>query len=264
MIDIHTHIMPGIDDGADSMEEALAMAEMAWDSGVSTIVVTPHSNVRGCFENYDSPEWRKLFEQLKNYLKEMDCPIQLLTGAEIYASNHVAERIAEGLLLPIHNSRYYLMEIPFDADPYWAEEIWESVLDMGKIPVIAHPERYDCIQDNPVILYEWMKMGCLSQMNKGSIFGRFGRTAQKTAEILLDNNLITCAASDAHSSYMRTTYMADIRDYLLDMYGEEKVEHLLYRNPKRMIENRVIYNDDIFHPEQRSMKRRSFFNRGRL
>ena len=251
MIDIHTHIMPGIDDGADNLEESLAMAELAWDSGVSTIVVTPHSNVRGTFENYDSPEWRRLFFKLQDYLKENGCRIKLVTGAEIYASDHVADRIRNGALLPINNSRYYLMEIPFDADPYWAEDIWYSVLDMGKIPVIAHPERYYCIQDNPAILYEWMKMGCLSQMNKGSVFGRFGRTAKRTAEILLENNLISCAASDAHSPYMRTTYMADIREYLLDMYGERRMERLLYRNPERIIKDQPVYSENMSRPDGR-------------
>lgn len=251
MIDIHAHIMPGIDDGADNMEESLAMAELALNSGVSTIVVTPHSNVRGSFENYDSPEWRKLFIKLQTYLKEHDCKIKLLPGAEVYASNHVADRMLSGMVHAINNSRYYLMEVPFDADPYWAEDIWQSVLKIGKIPVIAHPERYFCIQDNPSILYEWMKMGCLSQMNKGSVFGRFGRTAKRTAEVLLDHNLITCAASDAHSPYMRTTFMADIRDYLLDMYGERRMERLLYRNPERIITNQTVYSENMFRPERR-------------
>lgn len=251
MIDIHTHIMPGIDDGSDNMEESLAMAELAWDSGVSTIVVTPHSNVPGSFQNYDSPEWRKLFRELKSYLKEHDCRTRLVTGTEIFATEDVAKKIKAGELMPINNSRYYLMEIPFDADPYWSEDIWQSVLDLGKVPVIAHPERYFCIQDNPAILYEWMKMGCLSQMNKGSVFGRFGRTARKTAEILLEHNLITCAASDAHSPYRRTTFMADIRDYLLDVYGERRMERLLYRNPGRIIEDERIYNENLVRPDGR-------------
>ena len=94
-------------------------------------------------------------------------------------------------------------------------------------------------------------MGCLSQLNKGSVFGRFGRTAKRTAEVLLDHNLITCAASDAHSPYMRTTFMTDIRDYLLDMYGERRMERLLYRNPERIITNQTVYSENMFHPERR-------------
>lgn len=251
MIDIHTHILPGIDDGSEHMEETLAMAELAWESGVRTIVATPHSNVRGIYENYDSEEWRLLFQKVKAYLKENQCQIELVPGAEVYASNHVSDRIRDGLLRSINDSRYYLMEVPFDADPYWAEEIWESVLELGKVPVIAHPERYFCIQDNPVILYEWMRMGCLSQMNRGSVFGRFGRSVQRTAEILLDHNLITCVASDAHSSYRRTPYMADIREYLLDIFGERRMERLLYANPERIIRDQMIYNENLIRPNER-------------
>ncbi len=251
MIDIHAHIMPGVDDGSDNLEESLAMAELAWDSGVDTIVVTPHSNIPGSYENYASPEWRKGFRQLKEYLHQHGCRIRLVTGTEVFATEDVADKIKNGDLIPINGSRYYLMEVPFDADPYWCEEIWESVLRLDKIPVIAHPERYFCIQDDPSILYEWMRMGCLSQVNKGSVFGRFGRTAKRTAEILLDHNLITCVASDAHSPYMRTTFMADVRDYLLDVYGERRMERLLYRNPQRILDDQPIYIENLVRPDRR-------------
>lgn len=251
MIDIHTHILPGIDDGSENLEESLAMAELAWDSGVDTIVATPHAGITGVFENFYSPEWIELFEQFKLYLKEHDCRVRLLPGMEIFVTDDALERIRSGELIPIHHSRYYLMEIPFDANPYWAEEIWTEVLEMDKIPVIAHPERYFCIQDEPAILYEWMKMGCLSQMNRGSIFGRFGRSAKRTGELLLEHNLITCVASDAHSPYMRTTFMADIREYLSDLYGEDRMYRLLFQNPERMINDQLIYSENMSRPGRR-------------
>lgn len=248
MIDIHTHILPGIDDGSENLEESLAMAELAWDSGVDVIVATPHANIPDLFENVDSPEWRRGFRRLQTYLKENDCKIQLVPGMEIFATEYVAERIRKGELISIHGSRYCLMEMAFDADPYWAEEIWDSVLQLGKVPVIAHPERYFCIQDEPAILYEWMKMGCLSQMNKGSVFGRFGRSAERTARTLLDHNLVTCVASDAHSPFRRTTFMADIQDFLLDQYGERRMERLLVQNPKRILEDQPIYSENMIRP----------------
>ena len=141
------------------------------------------------------------------------------------------------------------MEAPFDADADWAEEIFYSILDIGRVPVIAHPERYRCVKDNPELLYRWMKDGCLSQMNKGSIFGRFGKKEQKTAEILLDHHLVTCIASDAHSPYARTTYLGDIRDFLIDFYGEERMLRLLYENPARMIEDKKIVHSNMRRPD---------------
>ena len=235
MIDIHAHIMPGVDDGSANMEETLAMAKMAQKSGVTTIVVTPHSNVPGSFKNYDSPEWRNTFLAMRRYLKEHQCRVRLVPGAEIYVTDNVVDKIRSRAVKAINESRYYLMELPFDADPEWAESIWDSVLDAGAVPVIAHPERYYCVQDDPGVLKLWMSQGCLSQMNKGSVFGRFGRSVKRTAGRLLDYDLITCVASDAHSPYVRTTFMADIRDYLLDIYGEHRMERLLYRNPDRII-----------------------------
>jgi len=241
MIDLHTHIMPGVDDGASNMEEMFVMADMALRSGVTTIAVTPHSNVPNSYENYDSPEWNNRFSKMQAYLKEKKCGIKLVSGAEIYVTDHVVDKIRKRKVKSINDSRYYLMEIPFRGDPYWAEAIWDAVLEEGAVPVIAHPERYACIQDNPEILFKWMEMGCLSQMNKGSILGRFGRRIKKTAEILLDYDLITCVASDAHSPYVRTTCMSDIRDYLLDVYGEEYMRKLLYLNPERILGNQSVY-----------------------
>lgn len=251
MIDIHTHILPGIDDGSSSMEDSIEMAELAYESGVRIIVATPHCNIDGVFENYYTAEWRELFQQFKRELKEEGIPIDLIKGMEIYASEDVAEKILEGRLIPIHNSRYYLIEFPFDADPYWMGDILESVLSINKVPVIAHPERYYCIQDHPGILYEWMRKGCLSQLNKGSVFGRFGRHAARSAEVLLEHNLVTCIASDAHSLYRRTTYMADIKEFMEDHFGREMAKKLLYHNAHSIIRDLTIDHSNIIRPVSR-------------
>lgn len=251
MIDIHTHILPGIDDGANSLAESFEMAEIAWNSGVRTIVATPHCNMEGIFENFYDHEWEEKIGELRGYLKEQGSSVQILSGMEIYASMDVAEKIQRGMLLPLHGSRYYLIEFPFDADPFWMGDILESVLQIGKVPLIAHPERYYCVQDEPMILYEWMQQGCISQLNRGSIFGRFGRHAQGTADILLNYGLVTCVASDAHSSRQRTTYMGDMEEYLHREYGRKYAENLLYRNPKRVIADESISNDGILRPEKR-------------
>ncbi|MDO4556645.1 MAG: hypothetical protein Q4B70_16135 [Lachnospiraceae bacterium] len=249
MIDIHTHIIPEVDDGSDSLDDSLMMAELAVESGVHTLVATPHCNMIGTFENYYSPEWQNNFNNLERYLKENQIALRLVRGMEIFATDDVADKIEDELLLPLGDTRYYLIEFPFGADPFWMGDILDSVLNLDKIPVIAHPERYYCIQDEPMILYEWMQQGCLSQLNKGSVFGRFGRHAQKAAEILLDNRLVTCMASDAHTPYQRTTFMGDIRDYLKEEFGEKYANLLLLVNPQRILEDRLISNDELERPE---------------
>lgn len=248
MIDIHTHILPGIDDGSDCMESSLEMAELAVESGVSVIVTTPHCNMEGAFENYNSPQLTKLYDRLNGVLKEEGINLQLLRGMEIYGTEDVVAKMEEGLLIPLNDSRYYLMEFNFGEDPGWIGDILEDVLNSKRIPVIAHPERYYCIQDNPMILYEWMSLGCLSQLNRGSVFGSFGRHAKKTADILLEHELVTCIASDAHSPYQRTTYMADIYEYVADEYGRKYANRLLVENPDRIIKNQSFSTEGLQRP----------------
>lgn len=250
MIDIHTHILPGVDDGSESFWESFEMAELADESGVHTIVATPHCNMEGIFENFYDDEWMEQIERLRTYLKEKGNKVNILPGMEIYATMDVAEKIQNGELISVNGSRYYLIEFPFDADPFWMGDVLDSILSMGKVPVIAHPERYYCVQDNPMLLYEWMQQGCVSQLNKGSVFGRFGRHAQMAARILLNHGLVTCVASDAHSPYRRTTFMGDIREFLVEQYGRRYADDLLKRNPQAVIEDKEISNDGILRPER--------------
>lgn len=251
MIDIHAHILPGVDDGSQSLSESYEMAEIARKSKVHTIVATPHCNMRGIFENYYYNGWEDQVEQLNKYLEERGNLVKIVPGMEIYGSNQVAKLIQEGLLISLNRSRYYLIEFPFDADPFWMGDILESILQLDKIPLIAHPERYYCIQDEPMILYEWMRQGCVTQLNKGSIFGRFGRYAQKTADLMLNYGLVTCVASDAHSSYQRTPFMSETESYLQSEFGINYTKDVLERNPEMILSNGDITEDRILRPERK-------------
>lgn len=238
MIDLHAHILPGLDDGAGDIEDSLGLAELALESGVDTLVATPHSNQTGRFENYYTEELKKAYTGFCQLLDKEKLPLRVLPGMEIFASEDMGEKIRRGALVGLNHSDYYLVEFPFDAEPGWIGERLEDILDEGKIPLIAHPERYFCAQDYPILIYEWLQMGCRTQMNKGSVFGKFGRHAAKLAETMLENDLVTCVSSDAHSPYARTTYMADVRSYLRDKKGEDAAFVLLEGNARRIISNR--------------------------
>lgn len=240
MIDLHTHILPGLDDGADVMETSLAMADLAVEGGTTWLVATPHSNQPGRFENYCSDALMGVFDAFERAVKNSRIPLKLYRGMEIYASWDVAEKIRDGRLIGLGSSDYYLIEFPFDVEAEDMGNVLESVLEIGRLPLIAHPERYGCIQHNPGILYEWMRMGCLAQINKGSFFGKFGRMAAKTAMILLDFGLVTCIASDAHSAVMRTTYMGEARAAIVERYDPEYAQLLFFEHPKAVLENRRI------------------------
>ncbi len=240
MIDLHTHILPGLDDGSPDFESSLKMADLAAKGGTRYLVATPHSNQIGRFENFYSPELRQLFLDLKAAIRTAHIPLELLFGMEIFAGDDLEEKIHSGKLVSINQSRYYLVEFYFDENPERIRRYLNSIFHAGGVPLIAHPERYYCVQENPALLYEWLQMGCLSQINKGSLFGKFGEAAEEAAKELLRYGLVTCMASDAHRPYWRTPYMADSRDWLAGHLSESAARLLTWDNPQRILNNRPV------------------------
>ena len=238
MIDIHTHILPGVDDGSPDLETSLMMAEAAARSGVAVIAATCHSNQEE-YQNYESEELRQRFMELQEALERERIPVQIVRGMEIWAVGRLEEKIRSGRLISLNGSRFFLTEVPFDAEPEEIRARLTEILDLGKVPVLAHPERYYCVQDRPNWLFEWRMLGVLAQMNKGSIFGRFGPKTEKTAGILLDHQMVSCIASDAHGVEYRTTDMGLIREFLEKHYSEEYTDILLRKNPEQILKNRL-------------------------
>ena len=240
MIDLHLHILPGVDDGARNIDDTLGMADLAARSGVRTLVATPHSNQMGRFENFCSPTLTDAFDELEREIKKANIPLTILRGMEIFASEDMDRKIREGMLTGLNDSRYYLVEVPFGAPPAWIEARLQNMQAQGITPLIAHVERYYCVQDDPMLVFNWLYAGCRIQVNKGSFFGRFGSAAHKTARILMEHDLITCVASDAHRPDVRTPWMRDIRDYLTDHAGEHYAHTVLTRNPEKIIADQPV------------------------
>ena len=178
MIDLHTHILPGLDDGAPDLETSVLMAAVAAESGVTHLVATPHSNQRGAFENYASPALQVRFDCLCAAVREAGIPLELSLGMEIFGTGDVPKLLREGRLLTINGGRYLLIEFGFHEDPLRIERLLDELLAAGYWPVVAHPERYYGLQRMPNYLYDWVNRGVVLQVNKGSLFGRFGRGAQ--------------------------------------------------------------------------------------
>lgn len=240
MIDIHTHILPGLDDGADDFEEACIMAEMAVRSGVTALIATPHSNDMYGFLNEESIHLKTKYKKFCQILKEEQIPLEVYRGMEIWASSDISEKIETGRLLTLNQSKYVLIEFSFIEQPWWFETIIHEMTKYGLVPVIAHPERYESVQENPNLVYDWYLAGACTQMNKGSLLGRFGRKAAYTAEKLLKHQLYSFIASDAHHYDMRTTDMNEIVGYLKKYYDEAYWIELLEKNPLELLKNREI------------------------
>ena len=255
MIDLHAHILPGLDDGAQNLEESLEMARMAEESGVTDLVATPHSNQRGRFENDDPQLLQQELEFFRAALRAEHIVLRVHLGMEIFSSSDWWERIEDGKLISLAGSQYYLVEFSFEEDPEIATDRLEQLLQHGIVPVIAHPERYSCVQESPALVYQWMRMGCRTQMNKGSMMGRFGRDAEDTAHELLRCDLATCMATDAHGVQHRTTYLREAYRTVAKHHGEKKAHRLLVERPKEILENRMIQP----HGKKPERKRAFFF-----
>ena len=240
MIDIHNHILPGLDDGSPSMDTSLEMADIAASSGVDTIIMTPHCNIPGYYDNYYNLELMHAFHELRKALQEVHIPVQVLPGMEIYTTEELPRLIAERRLIGLNFSDYLLIDFDFAAHPDWIDAQLNSVLATGKKPVIAHPERYDCIQDSPSIAESWLKSGCLLQSNKGSFLGSFGRRVEMAAHILLEHQMLSFIASDAHRTRIRTPQMYEIYHYISREFSEETAHRLMQDNPMRVCRNAPV------------------------
>lgn len=238
MTDIHCHILPGIDDGASCIEEALDMAVLAAESGVTDIICTSHIRC-----NHDNPKTvaakiENLYKELRNKLEENSIPVNLYMGAEILCLPDILLYLEKRLLPTLGGTDYLLAEFPFDAPGEYINSMLKKTTAMNYRPVIAHPERYSAVRRDPALLPDWFDRGYILQLNKGSILGAFGSRVRTTALEMLDSGLCHVIASDAHGSISRTPSIANLIDFLNDRYKPEYIALLLDENPRRILENR--------------------------
>ena len=240
MIDIHCHLLYGVDDGADTIAETLEMAKLAYDNGTRVIAVTPHSNTPGSKRNFWSDGLRERFIEVKSAIKEAGIPIQILSGQEIFAKGEISELLKNGDLITLNGSRYPLIEFPFKERSENVFNKLGAVIAEGYVPIIAHPERYSFVTESFDSLLKLKKMGCLLQINTGSLEGNFGRGAKMNARKMLNNRAVDVVASDGHSPFMRTPILSDAHEYISEKYSTELADRLLLRNPKAILENKII------------------------
>ena len=240
MIDIHAHILPGVDDGAADMDSALEMAAMAVESGVSTLVVTPHCMDYAHRKNFWDQQLEMEIANFRHRLKQENIPLEIMPGMEIFGNHRTPQYIKQGKMIGLNHSYYPLIEFAFYNYASQATEILGELINMGLRPVIAHPERYRYVQDDPAILNMWTEMGCLLQINKGSLLGSFGRTEQALAFEMVGRGFATAVASDAHTPVMRTTWMKDVQRLLREEFSPSTAKKLLETNPAKILKNEKI------------------------
>ena len=244
MTDIHCHILPGVDDGADDMGESLLMARLSGLSGVETIVATPHCNTPQGDRNFRTDELRDRFVELVRQLKDAGTKVSIFPGAEVFCTEETPELLRKGRLLTLAGSRYLLTEFYFDESLEFIDDMLAKLAAEGVTPVIAHPERYYELQRMPEHAAEWFRAGYVIQVNKDSLLGGLGRRAGNASRELLRMGLAHVVASDAHSSIERNTDMSRVQRLIEDEFSAEYARILLELNPKRILRDETLVPAD--------------------
>lgn len=240
MIDIHCHILHGIDDGAGNLNDSVEMAQLAADTGTKAIVVTPHCNIPGVFQNYWGADLAERFNLLRNEIIKRNIPVELYSGQEVFLSKHFHERLDNGMFITVNNSRYMLVELDFRIDEATALSRLQKLVSRGIVPIVAHPERYGFVIENPNVIKRIKEAGSLVQVNSCSILGYFGRHIQKTAAIIADSRLADFIASDAHSQYNRTPNLLLVHEYICENIAYDYADVLLNINPEKILNDETI------------------------
>jgi protein-tyrosine phosphatase len=223
MIDLHSHILPGIDDGATTIEESIEMARLAVKDGIQLLAATPHHN-NGRYSN-ESYSVKLAIDSLNEELIRRDIPLRLLPGQEIRLNDLFWEEWEAGNLLTLNDSRYMLIELPNQHVP---TSIWDVIHElklMGIVPIIAHPERNSDLINKIDTLQELVEAGALSQVTTHSLNGLFGRRIRQAALEMCRRNLVHIVASDAHNPELRPFGMSEAYRFVNSKLGSAYVEH---------------------------------------
>ena len=234
VIDLHSHILPGVDDGAMVLDDALEMADTAVASGVRHMIATPHYNYYGHTSN---AQIRQAYTRLQEALDYHCIPLKLSLGMENIATRNLPKLLEAGEALTYPNSKYFLVEFFTDATERDLIEIPNACAEAGFLPVIAHPERYRAVLDDPSIAKLWVDQGWGVQLNRDSLLGLFGQRYFACADYMLSRGWANLIASDAHDLHRRTTNWSAAFTQLPKRIPHRILEECLIVNPRKILEN---------------------------
>ena len=251
MIDMHCHILPGIDDGADELLTSTCMLKMAEEHGTKIIVATPH-----LVEGGWGKSWKKineLCEELNQKAKQENIEIKIYPGAEVAMSMSMLELFKEPGEYCLNNKQYMLVELPATHVPIYADEFFFRLQAKGIKPILAHPERNSELIKNPTKIQNWVDKGILMQVNAPSLTGRMGERVKKTAELLLNNGWVHIIGSDAHGLRARRPILTEAEKIVTTILGAEDSDILFRRNPLSIINGQDESCLEQIQPRKMSM-----------
>lgn len=235
MIDLHCHMLPGIDDGAPDLKTALAMARIAVADGIRVVACTPHI-YPGLYDN-DAAGIRRALADFRVALAEAGIDLTLVEGADTHLAPELVQSLKAGRVPTLAGSRYFLLEPPHHVAPPRLEEQVFALLAHGYVPVITHPERLSWIESHYAIFPRMAKAGAWLQLTAGAITGHFGKRPRYWSQKLMDEGLVHLIASDAHSTGRRAPVISEAREYAARQLGEAESWALVRDRPRAILDN---------------------------
>lgn len=240
MIDLHCHVLPGVDDGARSLEEAVEMARIAEAEGIERIVATPHLFREGVeCETLSTIEKKR--QLLTRILDAANIRVEILRGAEVYIAPNLIDEIRKNRdFLVINHNHYMFVEFPANHVFSGIKELFFELMNEGITPVIAHPERNSVFADHPLFLYELVQQGSLVQANSGSFSGIYGRKIEQAAFRFLELRLVHFIASDGHNQRSLAPRLLEAKEKAGEILGNKEATALVKENPEAVLEGKEI------------------------
>ena len=237
-IDVHSHILPGIDDGASDMEETQEMLKIACSEGIREIIATPHFFSP---HRHASPEKiARVLAQVQDKLEEWAIPIKLYAGNEIFYRTGIPDLLEAGGVLTLAGSRYVLVEFDPPVEYTYLRDGIIKLMSYDYLPIIAHAERYDCFFQERKRLHRIKEHGALLQVNGETLLGSFMDEMSQRGKYMVKQDLVDFLATDAHGSMGRSPRLQKSAAYLYKKLGREKAEKILFENPQAVIQNQPI------------------------
>ncbi|MEE4303644.1 MAG: CpsB/CapC family capsule biosynthesis tyrosine phosphatase [Wenzhouxiangella sp.] len=260
MVDIHGHLLPGIDDGSKNLEMSLAMARQAVADGISVSLLTPHHR-NGVYENA-ADFIRERTAALRAALKEAEIELEVLPGAECHLVPELPRELRAGTAMTVADrKRAVLVELPVHSVPVGATTILENILALDLQPVIVHPERNSELARNADRLADWVDMGCLAQVTSRSCTGKFGDTALKASEEMVTRGLVHFLASDAHRDRRRIPEMSPGRERITQWIGKEGARLLTEDFPRALVMGREVDPAQLYDVLPKRKQRKGLLSR---
>ena len=243
MIDIHSHIVFEVDDGPKTIEDSRALLEESYRQGVRTIISTSHRR-KGMFETPEA-KIEENFKQVQELAKEIADDLTVLYGAEIYYTSDILDKLEQGKIPRLADSQYALIEFSMITPYKEIHTALSNVLRLGVTPVVAHIERYHCLENDEKKVRDLINMGCYTQINSSSVlkpmlFGETYKFMKKRAQFFLEKDLVHFVASDMHNLDPRPPYMQEAYQIISKKYGESHAEQLFRKNQELLLRSEYI------------------------